>query len=41
MSFAPVEVDGNEIVDPKLVQLVKLMVARELAYEIECGEGTL
>lgn len=37
--FAPVDTDGNEITDPKLVQFVRVMIQRQLTFEIECEQG--
>lgn len=34
--FAPVDAAGNDIPEPKLVDLVKVMVLRRLAFEIDC-----
>jgi len=34
--FAPVDSSGNDVPEPKLVDLVKVMVLRRLAFEIHC-----
>jgi len=37
--LAPVEENGAEMNYPKLVELVKVMIQRQLAFELECNEG--
>ncbi len=39
--FAPIDEEGKEVSDPKLVQLVKVMLNRQLAFEIDCEEDTV